>query len=169
MLGRVQVFVTPGTVAHHVLCSWDSPVKNTAIFFSKGSSWHSDQLSFLAYPSSEGVLFYYQHHLKKILMHAQVWESESRSVMSYSLLPHGLYSSWNSPGQNTGVDSLSLLQGIFPTQGSNPGLPHCRRILYQLSFENHWHRGLHVFQSTVPYFVPCIFIKRLGTVSKPAL
>ena len=43
------------------------------------------------------------------------------------------YSPWNSPGQNTGVGSLSLLQGIFPTQGSNPGLLHCRRILYQLS------------------------------------
>ena len=42
-------------------------------------------------------------------------------------------SPWNSPGQNTGVSSLSLLQGIFPTQGSNPGLPQCRRILYQLS------------------------------------
>ena len=42
-------------------------------------------------------------------------------------------SPWNSPGKNTGVHSLSLLQGIFPTQGSNPGLPHCRRILYQLS------------------------------------
>ena len=39
----------------------------------------------------------------------------------------------NCPGQNTGVGSLSLLQGIFPTQGSNPGLPHCRWILYQLS------------------------------------
>ena len=38
-----------------------------------------------------------------------------------------------SPGQNTGVGSLSLLQGIFSTQRSNPGLPHCRRILYQLS------------------------------------
>ena len=59
--------------------------------------------------------------------------SESRSVVSDSLRPHGLYSSWNSPGQNTGVGSLSLLQGIFPTQGLNPGLPHCRRILYQLS------------------------------------
>ena len=44
-----------------------------------------------------------------------------------------LYSLSNSPGQNTGVDSHSLLQGIFPTQGLNPGLPHCRRILYQLS------------------------------------
>ena len=40
---------------------------------------------------------------------------------------------WDSPGQNTGVGSLSLLQGIFPTEGSNPGLPHCRWILYQLS------------------------------------
>ena len=39
--------------------------------------------------------------------------------MSNSLRPHGLYSPWNSPGQNTGVGSLSLLQGIFPTQGSN--------------------------------------------------
>ena len=43
------------------------------------------------------------------------------------------YSPWNSPGQNTGVGSLSLLQGIFPTQGSNPGLLNCWRILYHLS------------------------------------
>ena len=53
--------------------------------------------------------------------------------MSNSLRPHGLYSPGNSPGQNTGVGSLSLLQGIFPAQGSNPGLPHCRWILYQLN------------------------------------
>ena len=59
--------------------------------------------------------------------------SESHSVVSDSLWLHGLYSPWNSPGQITGVGSLSLLQGIFPTQGSNPGLPHCRQILYQLS------------------------------------
>ena len=61
------------------------------------------------------------------------WKSKSRSVMSDSLRPHALYSPWNFPGQNTGVDSLSLLQGIFPTQGSNPDLLYCRRILYQLS------------------------------------
>ena len=60
-------------------------------------------------------------------------ESESRSVVSDSLKPHGLLIPWNSPGQNTGVGTLSLLQGIFPTQGLNLGLPHCRRILYQLS------------------------------------
>ena len=61
--------------------------------------------------------------------------SESHSVVSDSLQPHGLYSPRNSPGQNTGVDSLSLLQGIFPTQGSNPCLPHCRWILYHLSHQ----------------------------------
>ena len=43
------------------------------------------------------------------------------------------YSPWNSLGQNTGMGSLFLLQGIFPTQGSNPGLPHFRWVLYQLS------------------------------------
>ena len=59
--------------------------------------------------------------------------SESRSVMSDSLQPHGLYNPRNSLGQNTGVGSLSLLQRIFRTQGSNPGLPHCAQILYQLS------------------------------------
>ena len=59
-------------------------------------------------------------------------ESESHSVVSNSLQPHGLYSPWNSPGQNTGVGRLSLLQGYFPTQGLNPGLLHCRQIPYQL-------------------------------------
>ena len=54
-------------------------------------------------------------------------------VVSGSLWPRGLYSPWNSPGQNTGVGSFFLLQGIFPTQGLNPGLPHCWWILYQLS------------------------------------
>ena len=45
------------------------------------------------------------------------WKSESHSVVSDSLRPHGLYSPWNSPGQHTGVGSRSLLQGIVPTQG----------------------------------------------------
>ena len=60
-------------------------------------------------------------------------ESESHSVVSDSLGPRELHSPWNTPGWNTGVGSLSLLQGIFPTQGSNPGLLHCKWILYQLS------------------------------------
>ena len=53
----------------------------------------------------------------------------------------GLQSPWNSPGQKTGVGSLSLLQGIFPTHRSNSGLPHCRQILYQLS-----HKGSPILQ-----------------------
>ena len=101
--------------------------------------------------------------------------NESHSVVSDSLRPHVLYSPWNSPGQNTGVgslshlqgifpqpkvearssalwsdslpaepqgklkntevDRLSLLQRIFPTQESNQVLLHCRRILYQLSYQ----------------------------------
>ena len=65
-------------------------------------------------------------------------ESESPSVLFDSLRPHGLYSPRNSLGQNTGVASLSLLQGIFPTQGSNPCPLHCRQILYQLSHKVNW-------------------------------
>ena len=63
----------------------------------------------------------------------RIWkksESERCSVISDS---HRLYSPWNSPGQNTGVGSLSRFQGIFPIQGLNLGLLHCRQILYQLS------------------------------------
>ena len=57
-------------------------------------------------------------------------QRESHSVVSSFLW---LYSPWNSPGQDTGVGRLSLLQGILPIQGLNPGLLHCRWILYQLS------------------------------------
>ena len=78
--------------------------------------------------------------------------SESRSVVSDSLRPCGLYSPWNSPGQNTGVGSLSLLQGIFPTQGSNPGLPHCRRILYQLSYREALARP-HITCASLPFTI----------------
>ena len=99
--------------------------------------------------------------------------------MSNSLQPHGLYSQrnspdqdkvkvvqscltlcepmncspWNSPGQNTGVGSLSLLQGIFPTQGSNLSLPHCGWILYQLSHKgnasNAWALGCQEFPLSI--------------------
>ena len=62
-------------------------------------------------------------------------KSESRSVVSNSLQPHSLNSSWTSLDQTIGVGSPSLLQRIFPTQGLNPGLPHCRQILYKLSYQ----------------------------------
>ena len=120
------------------------------------------------------------------------WVSESCSVVSDSLRPHGLYSPWNSPGQNTGVGNLFLLQGssqprdrtqvshiaggfftnwatgkpkntgvgslslllrIFPTQELNRDLLHCRRILYQLSYEgspNFKFNLLHFFDYSLP-------------------
>ena len=59
--------------------------------------------------------------------------SESHSVVSDSLQPHGLYSPWNPAGQNTGVGSLSFLQGILLTQGLNPGLLHC--ILWRICLQ----------------------------------
>ena len=91
-----------------------------AISFSRGSSWRRDW----TWVSCITGRFF------------TIWatsESESHSVVPDSLQPHGLYSPWNSPDQNTEVGSLSLLQGIFPTQGLNPGVPYCRQILYQLS------------------------------------
>ena len=58
----------------------------------------------------------------------------THSVVSDSLQPRELVHG-NSPGQNTGVCSLSFLQGFFPTQGMNSGLPLCRQILHQLSHQ----------------------------------
>ena len=66
--------------------------------------------------------------------------------MSDSWQHHEQYSPWNSPGQTTRVGSLSLLQEIFQTQGQNPGLPHCRPILYQLSHKRS------------PLYVICMYI-----------
>ena len=69
----------------------------------------------------------YKLDLEKV----EVSQSESSSVVSNSLQHHRLYSPWNSPGQNTGVGSLSLLQGIFPNQGSKP-------CLYYISCIGRW-------------------------------
>ena len=62
------------------------------------------------------------------------WKWKSLSRVWLFATPWSIHP-WNSLGQNTGVGSCPLLQGIFPTQGSNPGLPHCRQILYQLSHQ----------------------------------
>ena len=66
--------------------------------------------------------------------------SVSHSVGPDSLQPHGLKPArflhpWDSPGKNTGVGCHSFCQAIFPTQGLNLGLLHCRWILYQLSYQ----------------------------------
>ena len=101
----------PGSPVHGILQA--RIMEWVAISFSRGSSRPRDRTRISCIT---GGCF-------TILATREAW-SESHSVMSDSLWPHGLYSSWNSPGQNTGVGSCSLLQGIFPTQGSNPGLPH---------------------------------------------
>ena len=61
--------------------------------------------------------------------------SHSAAFVSDSLKLHGTSVHGDSPGKNTGVGCHALLQGIFPNQGSNPGLPHCRQILYPLSHQ----------------------------------
>jgi len=74
------------------------------------------------------------------------------TLLLFGLYPTRLFCPWDSPGKNTAVGCHALLlQGIFPTQGSNPpscGLPHCRRILYPLI-----HRGSPSFLSC-PFFIP---------------
>ena len=69
---------------------------------------------------------------KPNVIYALKW-SEVKVAQSCPTLCDPMDSPWNSPSLNTGVGSLSFLWGIFPTQGSNPGLLHRRRILYQLS------------------------------------
>ena len=87
-----------------------------------------------------------------------VYKSESYSVMSNSLQPHGLYSPWNTLSQNTGVGSLFLLQGIFPTQWLNSGFWNCRLILYQLS-----HKGSPRILEWLAIFLQWIFLTQEST------
>ena len=71
-----------------------------------------------------------------VLMHTLNWRKrKSLSRAQLFATPGTVLCPWNSPGKNTGVGSHSLLQGIFPTQGSNPGLLLCRQILYHLSHQ----------------------------------
>ena len=104
-LGQFQRFLS---------CDLDTGL-HTCGLGSRLHSWcHCSSLSFLPLPLENLVKW-----------------SESHSVVSDSLWPHGLHSWWNSPGQNTGVGSLSLLQGIFPIQRSNP-----ERNIKLLYFQN---------------------------------
>ena len=86
----------------------------------------------------EKVICYAVH--MKVTQYCKLTMCENRSVIADSLRPHGRYSLWNSLGQHTGVGRLSLLQGIFQMQRSNPGLLHHRQILYYLS-----HKGSPYF------------------------
>ena len=144
ILSHVWLWMIPWTIAHQALLSME---------FSRQEYW-----SGLSFPPSGDLPnpgieprspcrqnLYHQSQqgnpsenlqwmLKLKAKHWWVKWSESRLAVSDSLRPHGLYGLWNSPGQNTGVGSCSLLQGVFPTQELNQGLWHCRQILYQLSY-----------------------------------
>ena len=77
-------------------------------------------------------------HAEYITQNAGLDEAQSESEVAQScpsLCDPWTKSPWDFPGKNTGVGCHFLLQGIFPTQGSNPGLPHCRQTLYHLSYQ----------------------------------
>ena len=111
-----------------LLHPWDSPGKNT------GADCRSLlQRIFLTQELNPGLQHCRQiHHLsfREVLLSCLVVKLSGH--FNY-IGTHELYSPWNSPDQNTGVGSCSLLQGIVSTQGSNSDLPHCMQILYQLS------------------------------------
>ena len=103
-------------------------------------------IAFFDLPSVPRIWWGFQrlHVTHPVIIHwlqKQVWayhlllsESESHSAVSDSCISMN-YSPWNSPAQNTGVGCRAFLQGIFPTQGSNPGLSHYGQTLYQLSHQ----------------------------------
>ena len=112
-------------------------------------------------------------------------ESESHSVVSNSLQSYGLQPTrllcpWDSPGKNTGVGSHSLLQGVFPTQGSNQGVLHCRQILCHPSHQGSLWEDLyiynyetmpreikkdHVYESEDHIFLRCHLLYRVNALS----
>ena len=104
--------------------------------------------------------------ISQILCSHQLWQSEgwvlSAQALRDSMQPHGLWPSrllcpWDSPGKNTGVGFHALLQGIFPTQGSNPSLPHSRWILYHLSHQGSPFPGSPlIIIITNPYWAPTV-------------
>ena len=100
----------------------------TELSVSLSRMWESHEVALILFSFSSFLIL---NPLNELIITHKV--SKGHSVISDSLRPHGLYSPGNSLGQNTGVGTLSLLQGIFPTQESNPGLPQCSWILYQLS------------------------------------
>ena len=84
----------------------------------------------LKYPINEWIKK--MKYVNTMEYYTATWKWKSLSHVWLFATPWTIQS-MNSPGQNTGVGSLSLFQGIFPTQGLNPGLPHCRWFLHQLS------------------------------------
>ena len=135
----------PGSFVHGILQA--RILEWIALPFSRWSSQPRDQTQlsciagrlFTIWATKEALSNIY---IKDLYIYIYIYEvkwSESCSFVSDSLQLHGLYSPWNSLGKNTGVGCHFLLQRIFPTQGSNPALLHCRKILHCLS---HWGRSI---------------------------
>ena len=145
----------PGSSVHGILQA--RILEWVAISFSRGSSWLRDR----TWVSCITGRFF------------TIWatsESESRSVVPDSLQPHGLYSPWNSPAKNTGEGIHSFLQGIFLTQGSNPGLLHYRQILYHLSHQGSPSCYIKWIQMSIPpsWYSWLIWLK-LGLLPSPGI
>ena len=149
----IWIFLINGLIQHVASCVW---CLTLSIIF-------SGFIHVVAYIRTSFFLWLsniplYRHATCCLSIHQLMdkYESKSLSVMSNSLRPCGLYGPWNSPGQNTSVGNLSFLQGIFPTQGSNSGLLHCKWILYQLS-----HKGSPNNISLYRYTTFCLSIHQL--------
>ena len=102
----------------------------------------------MKFSSKRGSFFFF------FSLQGNVWVSHlvvSNSLRPHELQPVRLLYSWDSPGKNTGVDCQPFLQMIFLTQGSNPGLLHCRQILYHLSYSEDLGQG----ESESEVFQPC--------------
>ena len=135
VLSGVRLFVTPWTVAHQAPLS-------TGIF-------RQEYWSGLPFPSPG------EADSPELKMDSLPTESPGEPMSYYIHIWTSLSRVWLfvTPGQNTGVGSHSLLQGIFPTQGLNPGLLHCRWILYQLPAakpKNTGVRSLSLLQQIFP-------------------
>ena len=142
-----------------LLCPWNFPGKNTGvgchfllqgIFPTQGSKpclfhllhWQADSLPLhhlrshtsgrgQEITSAKGQIDLYIHYINSYTVY-EVAQS-CLTLRSHGLQPTRLLSPWNFPGKSIGVGCHFLLQGIFPTRGSNLGLLHCRQTLYHLS------------------------------------
>ena len=112
-------------------------------------SLHIESVILLLGVYHSDVLTHRQMTSPGINMHAKLLQSYLTLCYPVECSPPGSSVHGDSPGKNTGVSCYALLQGIFPAQGSNPGLLHCRRILYSLSHQES------------PYIELCILAKSL--------
>ena len=119
-----------------------SLISTPSLYVSSPSGKWTFDLAFICYISESSSSIFPQKHLGHSLLPRKQWKVKVRSpshvwlfvtprTVAYQAPP----SMGFSPGKSAGVDCHFLLQEIFPTQESNPGLPHCRQMLYRLSHQ----------------------------------